>query len=323
MRTSRLLAAAATAALLVALTACSGSGSSGSTASADTALVEGGEAGGAAGAGSRAAASVPEAAGDLSAQDSDGKSTGGTDPASYQSTVTPGQQALIKTGSVSLRSDDVAQTRFDVQELIDGHEGTVSDDRTETDKSGTPVRSRMVLRVPVAEYDDVMDQLGKLATLSSTSSTSEDVTTQLIDVQARIAVQTQSVRRVRQLLTRAESIRDIMAIESELASRQADLDSLSQQQAWLTDQTSMATIRVHLERTPSPAAKKAEHRTGFLAGLSSGWHGLARATTAALTALGALLPFAVVLLLVGLPTWLLVSRLRRRSAPAEATPVTD
>ena len=37
--------------------------------------------------------------------------------------------------------------------------------------------------------------------------------------------------RVRTLLTRAESIRDIMAIEAELANRQAQLDSLTQQRA--------------------------------------------------------------------------------------------
>ena len=215
--------------------------------------------------------------------------------ASYESGEAPMTQAVIRTGSVSLRSDDVAETRFEVQELVDEHKGQISEDKTETDKTGAALRSRMVLRVPSADFDDVMDQLGKLAILASTSTTSEDVTTQLIDVEARIAVQERSVSRVRTLLTRAESIRDIMAIEAELANRQAQLDSLTQQQAWLKDQTSMATISVHLQRTEKAAtAPKKEDRTGFLAGLSAGWDGLKGATTAVLTAVGALLPFAVV-----------------------------
>ncbi|MEO6512169.1 MAG: uroporphyrinogen decarboxylase, partial [Nocardioides sp.] len=46
-------------------------------------------------------------------------------------------------------------------------------------------------------------------------------------------------------LTRfVQSIRDIMAIESELSNRQAALDSLTQQQTYLKDQTSLATIKV-------------------------------------------------------------------------------
>jgi hypothetical protein len=224
-----------------------------------------------------------------------------------------------------LRSDDVAETRFEVQELVDEHKGQISDDKTETDKTGAALRSRMVLRVPSAEFDDVMDRLGKLAILASTSTTSQDVTTQLIDVEAQIAVQERSVSRVRTLLTRAESIRDIMAIENELANRQAQLDSLSQQQAYLKDQTSMATISVHLQRTEKAVATtKKDDRTGFLAGLEAGWDGLRSATTAVLTAVGALLPFALVALVIGVPVLLLVRRVRRTpiapSTPAAAAP---
>ena len=45
-----------------------------------------------------------------------------------------------------------------------------------------------------------------------------------------------------------------MAIESELSQRQADLDSLEQQAAYLADQTSMSTIVVSIDQIP---AKKA------------------------------------------------------------------
>ena len=231
------------------------------------------------------------------------------------------QQALIKTGAVALRSDDVGQTRYDVQVLVDGHGGQVADDKTETDKSGEPLRSRMVLRVPVDDFDEVMDALAGMDTLASTTTSSEDVTTQLIDVEARIKVQTASVARVRQLLARAQSIRDIMAIEAEIANRQAQLDSLSQQQAYLADQTSMATVKVNVERKPDPkkAAPKDDDDSGFLTGLAAGWNGLKSTVVAVATVVGAVLPFAGVALLLGVPVWLLVRRMRRTPAiPAPA-----
>lgn len=308
MRTSRLMAALAAAALL-SLTACSGGGSD--APSADNALTAGGGAGGDA----AAEAPAPEAA-----YDADGSASKAA-PEARNAVDLVEQQAVIRNGAVSLRSDDVGKTRFDVQALVDQHDGTIADDRTETDKTGKPLRSRMVLRVPSSDFDEVMSALGngELAELASTTSTAEDVTTQVIDVDARIKAQQASVQRVRQLLARAQSIRDIMAIESELSNRQAALDSLTQQQTYLKDQTSLATIKVSIERKPDPVVKKKhEDKTGFLAGLGAGWDGLRHFIVAALTVVGAVLPFAVVALLVGVPVWLLVRRLRRE--PSVPTP---
>jgi hypothetical protein len=304
--------AAGAAAMLLFLTGCSSSGSDDGGSPTATADMAGG--GGEA---------LPEAAGaarDAAEEPAAPAGDGGAKNAAQLLT----QQALIKTGAVALRCDDVGKTRYDVQVLVDEHNGQVADDQTETDKTGEPLRARMVLRVPVDEFDEVMGKLARLATLASTTTTSEDVTTQLIDVEARIKVQQASVERVRQLLARAQTIRDIMAIESEVSRRQADLDSLTQQQAYLKDQTSMSTIKVNLERKPDaiPPEKK-DDDSGFLAGLAAGWSGLKTTVVAVATVVGAVLPFAVVALVLGLPVWLLVRRLRRvpaTPAPVPATP---
>ena len=172
------------------------------------------------------------------------------------------QQALIKTGAVALRSDDVGQTRYDVQVLVDEHGGQVADDKTETDKSGEPLRSRMVLRVPVDDFDEVMDALARLDTLASTTTSSEDVTTQLIDVEARIKVQTGQRRSGCGSCWRGpQSIRDIMAIEAEIANRQAQLDSLLPA-AGLPRRTRprWPPIKVNLERKPDAAEAAPEGR---------------------------------------------------------------
>jgi hypothetical protein len=107
-------------------------------------------------------------------------------------------------------------------------------------------------------------------------------------------------------------------IESQLTRRQADLDSLEKQAAYLQDQTSLATITVDIDH--EGAAGPAEDRTGFLAGLSAGWHGLVAVGVGLATAAGALLPWLVVLLVLGIPGWALVHRLRRRRQAPAAPP---
>ena len=145
----------------------------------------------------------------------------------------------------------------------------------------------------------------------------------MIDNAVRIRAQRRSLRRIEVLLDRAVSIRDIVRIESQLTRRQADLDSLKQQQAFLRDQTSMSTVTVNIQLTPDERAKpkkKDDDDAGFLLGAGrTGFKALVVFAVGLATVFGALLPWAVVLLLVGGPLWLLVRRLRRRDpAPAPA-----
>ena len=84
------------------------------------------------------------------------------------------------------------------------------------------------------------------------------------------------------------------------------------QAAYLRGQTSMSTITVSIDEIPAKATKKHEDSTGFIAGLSAGWDALAAFAVALATAFGAVLPWLVVLLVLGLPAWLVGRRLRRR-----------
>jgi len=220
-------------------------------------------------------------------------------------------RAVISTGTVTLLSKDVGQARFDVQKVVDAHRGEISDEQTATDTKGRIDRSRLVIRVPSQFFDDVMTELGEVAELRSAKRTSEDVTTEVIDIGVRVRAQERSLERIELLLSRAQSLRDIIAIESQLSRRQADLDSLKAQQAFLADQTSLSTITVFLEKSDK-AVPVEQDEAGFVAGLKRGWDALGRAATVLATGLGALLPFMVVLLLLGLPLWLLVRSLLRR-----------
>jgi hypothetical protein len=235
--------------------------------------------------------------------------------------VTPLQtRAVISTGTVTLRSKDVEQARFDVQKVIAAHRGEISDEQTGTDDEGRINRSQLVIRVPSQFFDEVMTDLGEVADLRSAKRTSEDVTTEVIDIGVRVRAQEQSLQRIELLLGRAQSLRDIIAIESELSRRQAELDSLKAQQAYLADQTSLSTITVFLEQSEKAAAPVEQDEAGFVAGLQRGWDALGGAATVLATGLGAVLPFLVVLLLLGVPLWLLVRSLlrRRQSEPVPA-----
>jgi len=235
------------------------------------------------------------------------------------------QRSLIKTGNVALRSDDVATARFDVGKVLDSHGGEVAEESTQADEDGNAERVRLVLRVPVAEFDAAMTGLKGVADLIDVSTNTEDVSTEVIDNSVRVELQKRSIDRISILLDNAADLRDIVSIERELSRREADLGSLEKRQTFLADQTAMATITLSIEPPREERTEKEpveEEKDGFLAGLDGGWTALKDVTTGLLTVGGAVLPFALVLLLLGIPgRWLVRRYLPRPSATAGAAPV--
>lgn len=223
--------------------------------------------------------------------------------------------AVIQVGTMTVQSEDVAQARFDLDKVVDSYSGTIADEKTTATTEGEVRLSRVVLRIPSQDFDRAMLDLAELGKVTASTRKAQDVTAEVIDTEARIRAQEQSLQRVEVLFARAQNIRDIVAIEAQLSRRQAELDSLKGQLAYLEDQTTLSTITVYLEQAPDepkPVEKAEEDDNAFVSGLKSGWDALSEVAAGLATASGALLPFAVVALLLGVPAWVLGRRLTAR-----------
>jgi hypothetical protein len=231
----------------------------------------------------------------------------------------PLERSVIATAELRLTAKDLPDARQDAINLVTGLRGYVGDEQSQSDRRGALDRVDLTVRVPSASFEKALDGLAALGTVRHRQQSVEDVSTQVIDNAARVRAQRASVQSIQQLLARAKTIAEIMSIEAQLATRQADLDSLEQQQRYLHDQTSLSTIQLTLTHPPKATTPRPDrHDTGFLTGLERGWHALGDTVAVVGTGLGAALPFAAVLALLGVPAWLLVRRRRDVAAPAPA-----
>jgi hypothetical protein len=225
---------------------------------------------------------------------------------------------VIQRATLSVRSRDLASALQQVRAIVAGAQGVVADEATLTRRDGEPRRSSLTLRVPADAFDSTLADLAGLGRVAVQRVSTEDVSTEVVDVEARIVSAERTLRRIRQLLDEADSFADVLSLESELARREADLASLQAQQAYLQDQTSLSTISLTL-LPPRPEREPADtDPAGFVAGLQVGWDALAGLVTVLLTALGVVVPLLLVLVPLAALVWWPLRRLVRRGAGAPA-----
>ncbi len=235
------------------------------------------------------------------------------DSATGTSASIDAKRQVIRTAYVSMRVDSVPASAADVRGIAGGFGGIVTDESMTADGSSaadvTNNYATVTVQVPADSLEDFLTAIADLGTVDSRTVSAQDVTLQVVDLDARIDALTTSITRLEQLLARAETVEDLLAIETELSRRQADLDALQAQRTWLGDQVAMSTVTVSLSPMTYVASSGAP---GFLSGLESGWSALVAAAGALITLAGFLLPFLALLGIIAVPVTILIMRLTRR-----------
>jgi Domain of unknown function (DUF4349) len=232
------------------------------------------------------------------------------------------QPQVISHASLTIRSSDVGQAMIRAEGIATGTGGFVSSENTQADRKGQARTSTMVFRVPSASFEPTLRALRALGDLEDETTSRQDVTADVVDVQSRVASAKATINRIQVLLGRAKDLGDVIKLESELSTRQSDLEALEARLSYLSDQAAMSTISLTIvSPTAAPAPKP--DQSGFVGGLRSGWDALVSVLVGLATVAGALLPFLVVAALLGIPAWLAVRAVnRRRHAETPVPPTT-
>ncbi|MER5373180.1 DUF4349 domain-containing protein [Streptomyces sp. NPDC002553] len=223
---------------------------------------------------------------------------------------------VIRTATLTVQVKDVSKALDTARTATENAGGYIGDETTTRDVDSAE-QTRVVLRVPVEKYDDVLTALQGTGTLLERTAKAQDVGDQVVDVDSRVASQRASVARVRALMDRATKLTDVVALEGELSRREADLEALLARQASLKDRTSLATVTLTLTETPVKKAAEDED-PGFLDALAGGWHALLTTLRWIAVAIGAALPFALPALAI-LLVWRHLRQPRHETRPDKPT----
>jgi len=302
---------------MAALAGCS-SGNSSSSANSDQALnAPAASAAVPAGAPAAAETAIPSPAPTGAGFGASGSGGGGSAQSSSARLASAGQQ-LIYTAQLTVRAQSVPAAVTRANTIVTGAGGYVSAENASSDPSHPDrATATIVLKIPVAVYAATLSQLtGGLGTQLSLQQQAQDVTEQVADVNSRVASDEAGIAQLRVLLRHAGSVADLLSVQDQINSQESDLEALQAQQSALNHETSYATVTVTVIG-PKAVAKPAKHKAppGFTSGISGGWRAFRTSVSWFLAIVGAVAPFAaVVVVLGGLAYWGRRKLAQRRSA---------
>ena len=154
--------------------------------------------------------------------------------------------------------------------------------------------------------------------MQSVSTSSDDVTSQYVDLQARLRHYRAVERRLVRFLAATDNVNQMLAVQDRIDNVQLTIEQLSAQLKSLRETTTYGTLSIFLREKGVPQAGAIDPSDTFTGTLLHSIKALgygARVTGLVLTAL---LPFVVVFGGIGLLVWYVVHRVRRgRRQPAQ------
>jgi hypothetical protein len=197
--------------------------------------------------------------------------------------------------------------------IVSGRQGIYVGSSTEVPDNG-PAHGQVSFRVPVDAFEATLRDLKGLGRYRGEHSSSEDVTTQYIDLNGQLAAWRAQEKVYLRLLGQAKSIADVISIQNQFQSVQSNINRLQGQVDFLRDQSSFSTIELDLAEPG--AAGPAVSRTRLAKAWSTAVNGLSAMAAAALV----LVVWVVPLGLVALVAIWVVHRLRRPAANVGLVP---
>lgn len=213
---------------------------------------------------------------------------------------------LIKTVNLSVETETFDELLATITEKTESFSGYIEESYTYNGSNyyGRGTRNAsMTIRIPALELDGFLSSVSEVSNVISRNDSVSDVTLQYVDMESHKKALTAEQDRLLELLEQAESVEDIITIESRLSDVRYQIESMESQLRTLQNQVSYSTVYLDIQEveklTPVEEQTRGEMiREGFVDSLYGVGNGLLDFGTAVIIDLPYLVVWAVVILLM-------------------------
>jgi hypothetical protein len=158
---------------------------------------------------------------------------------------------IIKNGTLVLQVADIDAGLAAATDRIKALGGYVSGSERSGEKEFD--QATVTFRIPAAKWDEALAGLRGIATkVLGERTTTEDVTTQVVDLAARIKNLQATERALQSIMDRAVEIKDVLAVQAELTTVRAQIEQMTAEKTTLEGQAAYSTLAVTFSLKPDP-----------------------------------------------------------------------
>ena len=154
---------------------------------------------------------------------------------------------------------------------------------------------RWSLRVPADQYRSFLTAAENSASRTSLSESTEDVTADYVDVEARLNSLEAQRQRLEELRAQAGNLEDLLAIENQLTQVQYQIESYTGRKRVLDDQITYSTVNVYLDEVKVLSPTSTSFGSRIARAFTEGWRGFGHGLQDMAVALVGGLPWLLVL----------------------------
>ncbi|MFZ4660175.1 MAG: DUF4349 domain-containing protein [Caldilineaceae bacterium] len=155
---------------------------------------------------------------------------------------------IIRNAYLRIEAEDVVSalnTATRLSEQVGGYIVTVR-----TWRAGDLPYATLSFAVPVERFEEALTQTRTLGEVQDENVTSQDVTGQFVDLEARIANLEATAARIRSFLADTKKVEEALNVNRELSNVESELEILKGQRNTLAQQTSFSTVTIEFFPVP-------------------------------------------------------------------------
>jgi hypothetical protein len=158
----------------------------------------------------------------------------------------PMQRKLIYTSTVEVRVVNLDEALASIRESVERHKGYLAK-AEENSRESSWRRAELKVRVPVANYQPMVDELLKLGKVELNRTESQDVTEEYIDLESRLRNLRTEEEAINKLMKeKIASIEELLKVRNHLVEIRGNIERAEGRHKYLATMSAMATINLTL-----------------------------------------------------------------------------